>query len=345
MRFTNKIGIKSAATWLPETVETIEERIAAGLCDAERGEAMGITEVPVSADLAGPEMAVLAGRKALAAADWDPAKIGFLAHARVFHQGHEKWSYGHFVANGVGISDRAFPFGIEQLCNGGAAALHLAAAHLIADPDLESAMTTTGERFFAPVWDRWAQHPCIGYGDGGTAVLLGREARPDDALHLLALTHSTAHEMESMERGDNPFSQYPMQHSKTWPTNAQRGEFNDRMGENHFPDAARRHTQISLDRGLAEAGLEHDDPRIKYITISRVGPGLQEMMYGPALSTVKAQQINLGTKTGHMGAGDLPANLADLISQDLLAPGEFAIMCSAGGGFTWTTSIVQRPER
>ncbi|MFK0097473.1 hypothetical protein [Streptomyces sp. NPDC091040] len=147
MRFEGGLGVKAVTTWLPGTTETTEEQVAAGRLTEERGRQLGVTELPVTAELAAPEMAVRAGRKALGRAGWDPERIGFLAHARVFHQGHEKWSYAHYIASELGLPDTALPFGIEALCTGGATGLLLAATQLVGDPALTGALVTTAERY------------------------------------------------------------------------------------------------------------------------------------------------------------------------------------------------------
>ena len=123
MRFDGGLGIKAVTTWIPETCETVEYAVRAGLLNASAVGRQGVTALPVSADLAPPQMAVLAGRKALTRARWDSAKIGMLAHAWVYHQGHDKWSPAHYIANELHLPASALPFGIQAMCTGGATGL------------------------------------------------------------------------------------------------------------------------------------------------------------------------------------------------------------------------------
>ncbi|MCX5142751.1 MULTISPECIES: 3-oxoacyl-[acyl-carrier-protein] synthase III C-terminal domain-containing protein [unclassified Streptomyces] len=344
MRFEGGLGVKAVTTWLPGTTETTGAQVAAGRLTEERGRQLGVTELPVTAELAAPEMAVRAGRRALARAGWDPERVGFLAHARVFHQGHEKWSYAHYIASELGLPSTALPFGIEALCTGGATGLLLAATQLVGDPALTGALVTTAERYYAPEWDRWSMHSDIGYGDGATAALLHRRDGGRDDLRLLSLTHSTASRLEGMERGNRPFTQVPMQDRKTWETNAERKDFYEAVGKEAFPEAARVHVRASLLQALEEAGLEGDDPRIRLFTMPRMGPRLVDVMYGSVAGLLKAETVLLGGRTGHLGAGDMLANMADIVTHRMLMPGEFAVVAGAGGGFTWSTAVVQAPE-
>jgi 3-oxoacyl-[acyl-carrier-protein] synthase-3 len=108
----------------------------------------------VSTELAAPEMAVLAGCKVLGRANCDPGSVGVLVHAWIYHQGRDKWSSAHYVANELGLPPSALPTGVHELCIGGTSALYFAAMSLLANPDMSTAMVTTADWFRAPVWHR-----------------------------------------------------------------------------------------------------------------------------------------------------------------------------------------------
>jgi 3-oxoacyl-[acyl-carrier-protein] synthase III len=54
----------------------------------------------------------------------------------------------------------------------------------------------------------------------------------------------------------------------------------------------------------------------------------------------RAVALPTGQGTGHLGAGDAPAGLAELHHDKLLEPGEYALVMSAGAGFTWSCLLV-----
>jgi 3-oxoacyl-[acyl-carrier-protein] synthase-3 len=332
-----------AATWLPETTESIADEIGQGRLDAEAARRMGVSELPVSHELAPPQMAVLAGRRALERARREPHDIGLLAHAWVYHQGREKWSPAHYVASELGLPASALPCGLQELCSGGTSGLYLAAMTLLARPDIAAAMVTTADRFGAPVWDRWRNHPVIAFGDGATAAVLSRQPSGGGRkLALVSLTWSVASWLEGTERGDSPFTRFPMEGRATLDANASRAEFYAVHGRDCLPHAAAEHTRASLKMALEEAGLDSGDPRIRLVTAPRLGPGMIDMMYGEVLDgDLKPKYRHLGSRTGHLGAGDMLANFADIADQELLAPGEYAVVVGAGGGFTWSTAILQ----
>ncbi len=345
MRLAAPLGIRAVAAWYPDTRERIADELAAGRLDEEQAQRLGVTELPVCADLAPPQMAVRAAELALARAGWPADRVGMLVHAWVYHQGRDKWAAPHYIANRLGLPPSALPVGVHELCNGGTTALHLAAANLLADPRLPAVLVTTADRYGAPVWDRWTTHTDMAYGDAATAALLHR---PDgrDALLLHALTHSSATWLEALERGDTPFTTSPMAGRETMDSGQSRREFYAAHGKESLGKAARDNVRISLREALADAGLAADDPRIRFVTVPRVGPRLIDLMYLEVLeSELKAELVQLGDRTGHLGAGDMLANLADAVAGGLLAPGEFAIVAGAGGGFTWSTAVVQAPTR
>ncbi|GAA0459326.1 3-oxoacyl-[acyl-carrier-protein] synthase 3 [Paractinoplanes deccanensis] len=346
MRFDGGLGVKAVSTWIPTTTEKAADVARAGRIDQETVERLGVHELPVSGRLAPPEMAVRAARKALARAGWEPERVGMLVHAWVYHQGYDKWAAPHYIANQLGLRPEALPVGIHELCNGGTTALYMAAANLVADERLPGALVTTADRYGAPVWDRWLTHTDIGYGDGATAALLHRRDGSDDALVLLSLTHSSASLLEGLERGDAAFTRAPLAGRDNLNSGVQRRQFYDRYGKESLGEAARRNVRATLEQALDEAGLAADDPRIRYVLVPRVSPRLTELMYaGVVASDLKAELVWLGAHTGHLGAGDMPANMADLVERRMLRPGEFAVVAGAGGGFTWATAIVQAPGR
>jgi len=340
MRLDGAVAIKAVSTWLPPTRETLADQIATGHLDGAEADRLGVTDLPVSVDLAAPQMAVRAAERVLTRAGCDRAGVTLLAHAWMYHQGHDKWSPAHYVTAELGLPATTLPVGLHELSHGGASALQLAAATVLADPS-GTALVTTADRFGPPVWDRWTSHTDIGYGDGATAALLGRPGAGDQ-LRVLAMTCSTAAWLEGMERGTEEFTRSPMEGRTTLESTSRRRQFYEVHGKESLSDAAATHVRDSLFRALDEAGLAADDPRIRLVTVPRLGPRLIGLMFlGVFESELKAELVQLGQHTGHLGAGDLLANLADIVELGLLGPGEIAIVAAAGAGFTWSTTIVE----
>ncbi|MFE7168805.1 ketoacyl-ACP synthase III family protein [Streptomyces sp. NPDC057616] len=340
MRFRDGLTISAAVTWLPETTESAYAQVADGLLDPDGPASAGVVEVPVSHDTSAPDMAVLAGRDALSRAGVEAADVGLLLHSWIYHQGHDFWSPAHYVADGVGAT-AAVPFGVQQMCHAGAMALHTAAVQLTADPSLSTALVTTADRFASAGFDRWRGDYQVAYGDGATAAVLGRSG---PGLRLVAHTVHAAPEMESMYRGDDGFSPAPLTHSRPIDIRRTKRAFLEAGGMDRFAKTGPEAVRDVLLRALEEAGLAPEDPRIRCVALPRLGPKVLELMYLPVIrELVRAKPVHFGAHTGHLGCGDIVANLADIVREDLLAPGEFALVLTGGGGFTWSCLVVQQP--
>ncbi|MCN9244852.1 ketoacyl-ACP synthase III family protein [Streptomyces sp. RY43-2] len=341
MRFGADLTIEAAETWLPDTTENAYALVADGLLDPDAPDAAGVVEVPVSYGMPAPDMAVLAGRKALSRAGVEASDVGLLLHNWIYHQGHDFWSPAHYVADGIGATT-AVPFGIQQMCHAGAMALHTAAVQLTADPSLGTALVTTADRFDPAGFDRWRGDYQVAYGDGATAAVLGRSGR---GLRLMAHAVRAAPEMESMYRGDDRFSPAPLAHGRPIDIRRTKRAFLEEGGMDRFAKTGPEAVRAVLLRALAEAGLTPEDPRIRCVALPRLGPKVIELMYMPVVrELLGAEPVQFGARTGHLGCGDVVANLADIVRERLLAPGEFALALTGGGGFTWSCLVVQQPD-
>jgi 3-oxoacyl-[acyl-carrier-protein] synthase III len=344
MRLGDRVGIAAATTWLPSTVETTAQAVSRGRLEPDEVPGTGVRQVPVSPDVTAPDMAVRAGREALREAGVAADRIDLLVHAWIYHQGHDFWSPAHYVADRLGAT-RAMPFGLNQMCNGGAAGLVAAVTRVLAEREPVRALVTTADRFEGPGFDRWRSDYAVAYGDGGTAAVVQRRTPGRDHLDLLALTGSTAAGLECMHRGDDPFSPAPRWHSSQVDARRPKKAFLSAGGTELFRSTARDKVREVLSRALAEAGISPVDPRLRLALLPRLGPSTLELMYLPVVEELlKADPVVLGEDTGHLGAGDFTANLAELTT-GRLAPGELAIVLGGGGGFSWTCAVVHRPMR
>ncbi|MGR3931777.1 ketoacyl-ACP synthase III family protein [Streptomyces sp. BRA346] len=348
MKFDRPLYVSAATTWLPATAETPDDAVRAGRLAPEDVAATGYRRLPVSRAEAPPEMAVRAARRALELAGHDPRDVGLLVHAWTYHQGHDFWSPAHYIAHGAGALD-ALPVGVQQMCNGGACALELAAARLQADPATGAALVTTADRFCEPGFDRWRGDYGLWYGDGATAAVL-RTAAPDrdrgQALELLSLVTAAAPAMETMHRGRDAFSPAPREHSRVVDIRRTKKAFLEDNGKEHFAKIVQQRVPSVLRAALYDAGVSPDDPALRGVLLPRLGHAALSAAYTPAVALVtSAPARDVGHDTGHLGAGDILANLALLAGPGRwrLSPGETAVVLSAGAGFTWTCAVVRRP--
>jgi 3-oxoacyl-[acyl-carrier-protein] synthase-3 len=333
-------GIAAAVLWLPPGRQGVEEALQAGRLDAETAQRLGYRELACSADRAAPEMAVIAGQKALAEAGWSADDLGLVVHSWIYHQGHDFWSAPHYIANAMGAR-AAEPIGVQQTSNGGVAAIEVAVSRMALDPSVRRCAVTTADRFVEPGFDRWFGDIDVAYGDAATALLLDRDGGP---YRLLSISAVSAPEYEVIYRGDDPFS--PAARSQHGTISARRTKLFFRAGGGwpRFVGILRRSVRQVVLGAVADAGLAWDDPSLRFLVMPRLSTGALDQFYVPSVRELnpRAEILDLGRHTGHLGAGDPVANLADLHAGDRLAPGEVALLLSAGNGYTWSCLAVRR---
>lgn len=341
MKLPVPVHLKGLAAWIPETKHSAADAIAAGALDEETAQELGYTALP-TADLAPPEMAVLAARSCLESAGVGAGEVGILLHAWMHYQGHDLWSPPHYIANELDMPE-ALPVGVQQVCNGGAVGIEFAIARLLAEQGDGYALVTTADRFGAPGFDRWRSDYGIGYGDGATALLLRRLRDGDTGLVLRAINTRAAVELERMHRGDDSFTTAARSHSPQVDMRRTKKAFLQENGIESFAKTSRARLTEVIEASLADAGIDGTDPKLRYAVLPRLGRKTLDLAYLPAISELTSAEIlDLGRATGHLGAGDTAANLVQLSEEDRLQPGEHALIINAGAGFTWSCLLVTK---
>ncbi|MFJ5529218.1 3-oxoacyl-ACP synthase [Streptomyces sp. NPDC093261] len=343
MRLSKTYGLVCAA-WYPADRQTVEEALAAGEVDRRSAADLGYTALPVSEDIAPPDMAVAAGRQVLERGHCPAETLSMVLHASVHHQGHDAWSAPHYIADRLEARD-AVPIGLLQQCNGGAIGIELAVSRLQGDPQAGPALVTTGDRFLMPSWHRWRTDYGMAAGDAGTAVLVHRDQGLHSDLVLHSMATTVAAELEVMHRGEDELNAEPLGHSPMIDVRRTKRHFVRTFGIEHFTKLAHDRIRSAVREALESCGLAPDDPRLRHAVLPRLGTKAMAEAYVPPLTEcVSASLLDLGRATGHLGAGDLNASLADLASGNWLEPGQYAVVLNGGGGFTFTAVVVSRPD-
>ena len=342
MKIHGELSIKAATTHLPTALQKIDEAVRTVCWKPGHTGRVGVIALPVAEGAAAPEMAVSAGCEAIADAGVDPAAIGLVIHAWLYHQGHELWSSAHYVAANVGAVD-ATAFGVQQACNGGVLGVQLGATQLLADPAMRYVLVTTGDNFSMPGFSRWSTDYDVAYGDGGTALLLGRSDGRTDRLRVLSLGSSSWPEFEAIYRGADKFSSYPLGHGMPVDKRRSKKVFYASVDIEHFGLTVRSKLAEALQRALDNAGIAMDDPRIRLAVLPRVGQKVLDGTFRPALGGLpNLETVQLGAETGHLGAGDFLANISDVIRLNLLRPGQLGLVLSSGGSVSWACAVIER---
>ncbi|MEU9472437.1 ketoacyl-ACP synthase III family protein [Streptomyces avermitilis] len=332
MRFTNDLYIASAASWLPDLV-TMDEAVAAGLVDEEH-QNLGYESIAVADGVAGPEMAVRAGRLALErAVGIERDEVGLVLHSSCGFQGHEMWPAASYVA-GETVGRYVPGFDLQQRCNAGLGSLCLAAGHI--DAGFTSAvLLTTGDNFAPPWVDRWNVQLNLIFADGGTGLVLsGRQG----FARVVSATLGADNSLERWNRGTAPFATAPgldmplrlrergLQHAAT-----PEAEGSWERIEAALVDTTRR--------ALADAQVSAED--ISRVVTPLIHRGVWPENYDVLGFSEKQSTWDLGRQVGHIGAGDQFLGLEHLVRERAVGPGDLVLLVAAGAGFSLSAAVVE----
>jgi 3-oxoacyl-[acyl-carrier-protein] synthase III len=298
----------------------------------------GISSVCVEPSRSSAELAAEAAL--VACADQPVDRLRSVLHSYIWFKGADLWTAAQYIGHRVG-ADRCPGYDLTQSCNGGMAALELAAGMVQASGG--SVLVTTGDRFAEPGFDRWGRRPDGAAesrapfsvaGDGGTAVLVGASPGP---VRLLATASAVDNSLEGEGRGRG-FADGP---SATTP------DFGRRYAE-YFEDeqAVARHFERmanAMGRGigkvLADAGtkLGEVDWFVPPVMTHQEVKGFLSSLR----ADVSASTWGFGSTTGHLGAGDQAAGLDHLLRSGAAKPGQRVLLMGSATGFACTFALVE----
>jgi len=338
--------IAGLGTYLPEPASA-HEAVERGEYDADEHQRSGWTGAADAGELSAPEMAVRAGREALARSGHDPADIDLVLHADSYHQGPDGWSPAHYVQHHT-VGGDAPAIEIRQTCNGMLVGVELAACYLAAVPGRTAALLTGADNFGAPLISRWRYGSGLRsgrssiLGDAGTAVVVSRRA---GFARLLAIDSASIPELEELYRGDEPL--FPP--AATIGAELRLGERMARYAESRpglFAWAHARLGEVRTDlakRTLAEAGVAPGDITRATHVFAGTERHLQQVLE-PIGIPAERGLLEFGRAHGHLGVNDHVAGLDHLVRTGQVRAGDHVLMVSNGAGTGLTCAVVQIVE-
>jgi 3-oxoacyl-[acyl-carrier-protein] synthase-3 len=285
-------------------------------------------------------MAVAAAVRALARVDCAAGDLGLILHCCVWHQGYDIWSAPHYIAANLG-ADHAVPVTLSQGCNAVMPAIELAAAWLATDRTCRSALITAADRYLTPGFDRWmGAYGCV-YGDGGAAAVLRRGLVPG-ALAVRAISSRTVPELEEVNRAGLAPTTGPRMNGENVDLRMPKKTYFASRGARHFRKAATAAIRAVFEESLSEADVALHDGRIRAVAVPRMNGNVVSGTYGPALAGLTvAPVVAMQARTGHLSCADVLANAADLHAHWLCRPGDIGVILNVGGGYTWSSMVVE----
>lgn len=312
----------------------VQAAVDAGRYTREEADRSGQRTVTIAPPgVTGLDLAVSAGRVALKRSGVDSGNVGMVTFSPLASAQMEMWNSGSFVQRELGITARvALPAEVRSCCGGGLASLHLAAFVVSADDQIPAALITAGDVFPDEIADRWST-PGVVLGDGGSAVVLSREA---GFARLLSSAVISDAELEPMHRGDH-------WGVNTFPVDLRprvKGFLRSSMPLGEVTARRAAGMRDSVDAALRAAGVSLSD--VAFVVYSNIAlPQLEAECLTPLGITVQRTTWDFGRRTGHMGAADPFAAVAHLVESRRARPGDLFVLAGGGGGYVWVTVVGQ----
>ncbi|TQN32435.1 3-oxoacyl-[acyl-carrier-protein] synthase-3 [Haloactinospora alba] len=334
MRVDAPLSITSASVWLPPDRYHVEEALASGAVTETQARRAAGPVAAYAGDTSVEEMAVSAAQDTLKLGDVTADEVSLFHYAWSYDQGEHLWSPAHQIAQASGITACA-SVGFCEMSNAGATALHAAASSMMLEPHLDRALIATSDNFSTLPYDRWANSLVNILSDGATAALLTRGAGP---LPVMAVASGG----DPLIGGGLVAHRHPFQPSRP----------GHKVSREDWHAAAQAFTAVraaitdTVTTALDHAGLEPADPRIRAVLTPRMSAALAAKTLPRLLPEPLYQRhILLGQDTGHIGTGDLLANLAWLLERPDLTPDGYTVLLSFGFGGNITCLVVANGPR
>lgn len=300
--------------------------------------------VSIATGASGVDLAVRAGRAALASTAMTtqgPLPVpGLHFHSAIWRgsRGIDFWSRASYVRTRLGLpAGPGISTELNAMSNSLIGGIDLSARILHSSPDISTILLTGGETFGAPAFDHLTTDRGIVYGDGGSALVLGRHA---GIARVLAISSWTDPTLEGLHRGGARFLP---------PGTTEVGIEKVRTRKAHYIDAVgadsilrRTNTGISevMTSALAEAELELDD--LAWVLPPFYGHHLLQTQCLQPLGLSEERTLkDAGDQWGHLGPNDQIVGMTHLLAHRAVSPGDHLALLGIGIGMTWTCVIVQ----
>ncbi|WP_035803565.1 ketoacyl-ACP synthase III family protein [Kitasatospora mediocidica] len=343
------LSIIGTGSYLPQRRIHLTDAADRHPADSERILATGYHSVCVEETLYPADMALIAARRALSAADRDPADITLLVVTAIHRHGHKRlWSPASWLQSQLG-SPRALPLTVNQGCNGQMLALELAQGYLSGTPG-GTALIVATDQFSSSSFNRFTADYGIAYGDAAAAAILTSTAgsATDDGSgaqgagrgwRILATHTVAAPDLEGLHRADAPAPETPETLHTEHDVRAAKKRFLTENGAERL-----QHTTRAAVREIRQQLLPGSDhPRLRRIVYPNLGLQLLRDNYFPEFPGGADTSLwDFGRTVGHLGSGDQIAGLDHLTTQQDFTPGDRLLLLGAGAGFTWTGTLLER---
>ncbi|MFF7585860.1 ketoacyl-ACP synthase III family protein [Kitasatospora purpeofusca] len=321
----NGIYVANSAVYLPGEISSLAEAAARGVVTGDLVARSPYRQVCVADDEAW-RMGLRAASEALSGAGIHAGGIDYLAYAGVSVLEEEPHSPAHRIARLLGATE-AVAVNLQQMSNAGSEALRQCLLHMAAEPHAQASLAVASSDHRGLPYPRWSSLPGTVLGDGAAALLFTRTPGKLKVMSVAAGGDVTTED------------KFPVRHPYRPTEENRRPDFSTGP---YVVAAMRRLTRRVVERALADAGVTPDDSAVTRFLPPRMGLFFHRAHVQPGIEVGRDKVRILGSETGHLGAGDLIANIHELIADEKFLPGEIAMAFSLGAGMTGSCTVLRR---
>ncbi len=292
----------------------------------------------------GMDLAVQAGRNALASlamtTDGPLAVPDLHFHAAIWRgsRGLDFWSRAAYVRSRLGLpAGPGIATEINAMSNSLVGGLDLTARILAGSKDAGTVMLTGGETFGPPAFDHLTADRDIAYGDGGSALIIGREPGLAEVLATSSWSDPT---LEQLHRGATRFQPPGTTEVGIETIRERKAHYTDTVGAASIHQRNTAGLTYVVGEALNHAQLDAAD--LAWVLLPHYGHRLlHSQCLQPLRLSPDRSLIHAGDQWGHVGPNDQLIGLTHLVTRQAVQPGDHVALIGIGIGMTWTASILR----
>ncbi|MGW5745507.1 3-oxoacyl-[acyl-carrier-protein] synthase III C-terminal domain-containing protein [Amycolatopsis sp. NPDC003861] len=338
MRWKN-LHLRGIGAALGEIVAVDDLESAQTLCGATSQRAVSIAR-----DSTGMDLAVRAGRNALASmamTTTGPLPVPDLHfHAAIWRgsRGIDFWSRAAYVRSRLGLpAGHGIATELNAMSNSLVGGIDISARVLAGSPDLDTVLLTGGETFGPPAFDHLTADHGIAYGDGGSALILGRQT---GYATILATSSYTDPTLEQLHRGNHRFLPAGTTELGIERIRERKRQYTNAVGVSSVVRRNHDGVRAVMDEALHDSELRLD--QLRWILLPHYGRYLLDTQcLQPLGITADRTLCHAGDQWGHIGPNDQIVGLTHLLACGAVVPGDHVALLGIGIGMTWTAAILR----
>ncbi|MFO7884704.1 MAG: 3-oxoacyl-[acyl-carrier-protein] synthase III C-terminal domain-containing protein [Desulfobacteraceae bacterium] len=331
----NKIcGIKGMGFYMPEKKVSIME--LAEKCGIPEFvvKALGAETVREAKDNEFPsDMAVEAAKNALENGDIDPLDIDTIIYCGAGVPDYILPHTAGKIQDAVGAKN-AFAFDISQGCCSMLTAVQLAKGYIALNEGINNVMLVAGDKWSQ--FTRFHSADSVFFGDGGGAVILGKDHEKLSLLGTKVITRGDFHDLWWVQAGalKQPASEETLKKGMHTYLCSDIERARSEFKEIFLPNLV-----DAVKGALEKSGLAPSD--VSYFSMVNNNLKVQSLVLKQLGIPLEASSAEYLREFGHFGGQDIFLNLFMAEKDQKIKKGDFIVMLTSGIGFSWGSTVFQ----